>query len=263
MKTFEKSRRLSCAGIDTFVAETGSGPPLVLIHGNPDTHDVWSYVVERLKSDFTCYAPDVPGFGESAIQDPCDLDRMADWVAALLTELKVDKPHLVIHDVGGTYGFAFAAKYPERVGKLTAFNGTFFPDYEWHFWGKVWRLPILGEIAMAFGNRALFIKETNKGSPKIPREYLERAYDAYGSKARKQVLRFYRYLSPSKFAGWDQRLLESLKQFPAQVIWGDKDPYIPKSTAERFGVKLHRFPELGHWAMLDEPENVAPLIRGL
>jgi pimeloyl-ACP methyl ester carboxylesterase len=263
MAVFEKSRWLTCAGIQTFVAEAGSGPPLVFLHGNPDTHDVWSGVVARLQNDFTCYAPDLPGYGRSEPQYDCRLEAQAEWVADLLTGLGGERPHLVIHDVGGTYGMAFAAKHRDRIGKLTLFNAAFFPDFVWHFWGKVWRTPVLGELSMLLGNRALFVRETMKGSPRLPREYAERTYEFYGAKTRRQVLRWYRYMDPERFAGWDQEMLAAFATFPAQVIWGDRDPYIPKATADRFGVQVHRFPELGHWAMVEAPNEVAALIRAL
>ena len=260
---FEKSRWLTCAGIKTFVAETGIGPPLVFLHGNPDTHEAWNGVVEQLKSQFTCYAPDLPGYGQSDPQDDVSFEKQVEWVGALLTGLGLERPHLVIHDVGSNYGFAFTAKHPERVGKLTIFNGSFFPDFEWHFWGKVWRVPVLGELTMLLGNRTLFVKETMKGSPTLPREYAERNYDSYGKKTRKQVLTFYRWLDPKKFTGWDTLLLAALKTLPAQVIWGDQDPYIPARTADRFGVKVHRYPQYGHWVMVEAPVDVAAHIRAL
>jgi pimeloyl-ACP methyl ester carboxylesterase len=43
--------------------------------------------------------------------------------------LGLQRPHLVVHDVGGTYGLAFTAMYPELISKLTILNTNFFPDW--------------------------------------------------------------------------------------------------------------------------------------
>lgn len=260
---FPRSRWLKSAGVNTFVAEAGNGPPIVFLHGNPDTHETWSGVVSRLKDDFTCYAPDMPGYGQSDSQADCTMDQQVAWVDGVLSGLGVEKPHLVVHDVGANYGLAFVSKHPGRVGKLTIFNCNFFPDYQWHFWGRVWRTPVAGEVAMALGNRWLFLNEVTTASPKMPKEYANRSYDSYGRKTRQQVLAFYRYMDSKVLTGWDTALLKAIEDMPCQVIWGVQDPYIPARTADRFGKPVHRYPELSHWVMAEAPELSAEKIRAL
>ncbi|MFE8605472.1 hypothetical protein [Archangium violaceum] len=53
----------------------------------------------------------------------------------------------------------------ELISKLTILNTNFFPDYRWHFWGRVWRTPVLGDLAMLIAFRALFVNEMTKASP--------------------------------------------------------------------------------------------------
>ncbi len=252
---------MTCAGIKTEVWETGSGPPLLFLHGNPDTHEAWEPVVERLRDTFTCWAPDLPGFGVADPLEDCAFDHQIRWVRELIAALGVQRPHLVAHDVGGTYAMLFAATHPELLSRLTVFNANFFPDYVWHFWGKVWRTPLLGELAMAGGTRGLFVSQVLKAAPKLPRAYAERAYDLYGKKARRMVLKYYRHLDSSRLAGWPERLAAATQTLPLQVIWGDQDPYIPSSTADRLGGEVHHLADVSHWAMLEAPERVAPLIR--
>ena len=88
----------------------------------------------------------------------------------------------------------------------------------------------------------------------------------YSKKTRRQVLRYYREADPEKLRGWDARLLEALKGMKYQVLWGDRDPYIPnKATADRFGVHgtVHHFEDLSHWVMAEDPERVAGLIADI
>jgi haloalkane dehalogenase len=265
---FDRSHPLPVPGFGTvFVAEAGpvDGPPIVFLHGNPDSHHVWSGVVERLKATHRCIAPDMPGYGASDESARVTLEDQAAFVLALLDALALERPHLAIHDVGSTYGMAFTTLHAARVRTLTIFNGTFFPDYRWHFWGRVWRTPILGEITMLFGNEALFVSQVRKAAPKMPLDYARAAYAAYSPKTRRQVLRFYRWLDPERMRGWDTRLLEVLRSVKHQVIWGDLDPYIPKETADRLGVHgtVHHLSDTSHWAMAEEPARVATLIADL
>jgi pimeloyl-ACP methyl ester carboxylesterase len=245
------------------VPETGQGAPLVFLHGNPDSHHVWSGVVERLKATHRCITPDLPGYGDSDEQLDVSLDAQAELIKQLLDGLGIEKADLVIHDVGSTYGCAFISKYPERVRTVSIMNGAFFPDFKWHFWGRVWRTPVLGELSMLFGTEGLFISQIQKAAPKMPAEYLKVAFSKYGKKTRRQVVRYYRYMSPSRWEGWDQRLLAALANIKHQVLWGDLDPYIPKAFADRYGGTVHHFADSSHWVMAEDPEPVAKLVADL
>jgi pimeloyl-ACP methyl ester carboxylesterase len=63
--------------------------------------------------------------------------------------------------------------------------------------------------------------------------------------------------------GWDERFLAATASIPRQVIWGDKDPYVAPSFAEKLGAPVHRLPEASHWAMIEDPESSARLIGAL
>src|SRR5215216_4059437 len=125
---FERSRNVRIDNVDTFVAESGAGPAIVFLHGNPDTHDVWTDVVARLAPSHHCIAPDLPGYGDSKAPADWDvaLDNQAAFVKGLFDALGLAKAHLVIHDVGGTFGLAFATLHPERLASLTIMNSSFF-----------------------------------------------------------------------------------------------------------------------------------------
>jgi len=266
---FERSQRVRTSFGEVHVAEAGpvDAPPLVLLHGNPDSHHVWSGVVEHLKATHRCIAPDLPGYGASDEMNDVTLDAQARWVRELLDVLALGDVHLAIHDVGSTHGLAFTATddNAKRLRSLTIFNGTFFPDYRWHFWGRVWRTPIIGDITMLFGTESLFVGELRKAAPRLPLEYARTAYAHYTKKTRRQVLRFYRYLDPERFHGWDQRLLEALKRVKHQVVWGDRDPYVGKDTADRLGAHgtVHHLDDCSHWAMAEDPARVAALIGAI
>jgi pimeloyl-ACP methyl ester carboxylesterase len=263
---FTAHRDVEVLGVHTHVAEAGTGPDVVFLHGNPDTHLVWAPVAERLAPAHHCIAPDLPGFGKSRAPADfdCSLENQAAWVAALVDALGLTRFHLVVHDVGGPYGLAFASKHADRLHSLTIFNTNFFPDYRWHFWARVWRTRVLGELAMGIANRPLFVREMKRGSPHMPKAYASAAYDDFTKSTKKMVLRWYRAMDPEVHAGWDTALLAATATTPKQVLWGDCDPFIPKATAERYGTpNVQHFAEYGHWLMLESPDAAANAIANL
>ena len=86
---FDRSRRIKTTSAETFVAEAGppDGLPIVFLHGNPDSHHVWSAVVERLKATHRCIAPDMPGYGASGEMQDVTLEGQAVFVRELLHSL--------------------------------------------------------------------------------------------------------------------------------------------------------------------------------
>jgi pimeloyl-ACP methyl ester carboxylesterase len=261
---FTKHSTVKVGKTEAHVAELGTGQPVVMLHGNPDTHACWASTASRL-SGVRVIAPDLPGFGKTAAPDDFTftLEEQGEWVRELVAALGLDRLHLVVHDVGGIYGLAFATLHPQRLQTLTILNTSFFPDLKWHFWARVWRTRGLGGFAQLIANRPLFVRELRRGSPNMPREYADHAYDQFHAHAKKTVLKWYRAHDPEVWTGWDARMLEATAQVPTQVIWGDKDPFLVAPTADRFGARDVKHVEHGHWVMLEDPELTASSIDAL
>jgi haloalkane dehalogenase len=246
---FTRHRTVELGAISAHVAEAGQGTPVLLLHGNPDSHAVWSGVVEQL-AGYRCIAPDLPGFGDSRAPDfDCAIEHQGAFVGDLLDALALDRVHLVVHDIGAVFGLTFATHHPERLRSITIFNNSFFPH---HFWARVWQTRGLGELAMAVANRPLFVGQMRRGSPRMPREYAEHAYAAFGRSTRKMALRWYRVMR-REIPGWDARFVEATARTPKQVIWGDIDPFIPLAMADRYGAPVRHVTDCGHWVMVEEP----------
>jgi pimeloyl-ACP methyl ester carboxylesterase len=104
-------------------------PAVVLIHGYPDTKEVWGPVLDRLAPDFRVIAYDVRGAGgSSAPRGPAayDLARLADDFAQVCATLAPGRSvHLVGHDWGGIQGWEFvtAARFRGRITSLTTIAG--------------------------------------------------------------------------------------------------------------------------------------------
>src|SRR5258706_1329013 len=129
---FDRARRVKVGNVDANVAEAGAAtaPPIVFVHGNPDSSDLWSEVATRLAPEAWCIAPDLPGWGGSVVHGrfDCSLDNQAAYVDGVVTALRLDTFHLVVYDIGGAFGLAFATLHPGRLRSLTIFNTAFFRD---------------------------------------------------------------------------------------------------------------------------------------
>jgi pimeloyl-ACP methyl ester carboxylesterase len=109
---------LQVAGVD--VSIEGQGPStLLLLHGWPDTHRLWDGTVAALGSEFRCARFTWPGFEPGAVRVLPTLDDMIALVREVVDEVCGGQPvTLVLHDWGCLFGYQFAMRHPERVGRI-------------------------------------------------------------------------------------------------------------------------------------------------
>jgi pimeloyl-ACP methyl ester carboxylesterase len=261
----QSTRNVVVGDANIHVAEWGAGPPVLLLHGNPDSSIMWEGVAERLGRHYRCIAPDLPGFGYSQVPAAYQpsLDGMALFIEQFLAAAGLDAPlDLIAHDFGGPFAFAWAVKHPPAVRRLVAINTLFFSDYRWHFWARVWRTPILGELSMLALNRPMFAQAMRRNSTRFSDAHIDRTYALMSPRMRKEVLRLYRAAAdPESFKPWESAFLALVRTKPTLVIWGDKDPFVAKDFAQRFNARrVVHLPDAGHWAPVEAPAQCADAI---
>ena len=116
-KTYQVDNR------DIFVAETGNGPAVVLLHGGgPGASGISNYTrnIEPLAEHFRVIVPDMPGYGRSTkgIDQRDPFGDLAGGVRGLLDELGLHSAHLVGNSYGGSAALRLALETPNRVGRL-------------------------------------------------------------------------------------------------------------------------------------------------
>jgi pimeloyl-ACP methyl ester carboxylesterase len=107
---------------DVFCEETGSGAPVLLVHGNPSTHTLWSPIVPELARCRRVVTVDLPGFGASpspAVRGGFALDRVARTLLEMMSLRGYDRFDLVGHSLGGAVAATMTALRPERIRTLT------------------------------------------------------------------------------------------------------------------------------------------------
>jgi haloacetate dehalogenase len=118
------SARVKTSGADINLVHAGSGPPLLLMHGAPQTHVSMRLLAADLIKDYTLIVPDLRGYGESS--KPPDGENHGNYSkrSMALDQVEVmksfgfDKFAVVGHDRGGRVGHRMALDHPEKVTKL-------------------------------------------------------------------------------------------------------------------------------------------------
>jgi pimeloyl-ACP methyl ester carboxylesterase len=96
------------------------GESLLLLHGFPETGDAFAQVVGPLGKRYRLIVPDLRGAGRSErTQSGYDKKTLASDVRVLMDHLKIDRAHVIGHDIGARVAYAFAVQYPERLLSLT------------------------------------------------------------------------------------------------------------------------------------------------
>ncbi len=98
----------------------GNGPPVLLLHGWPQTSYAWRKVMPLLADQYRLYAPDMPGLGDStAPEGGYDKKTIANDIWELVNgHLGLDRFYLVGHDWGGPVAYRVAASHPDAVTAL-------------------------------------------------------------------------------------------------------------------------------------------------
>jgi pimeloyl-ACP methyl ester carboxylesterase len=236
------------------VARLGAGPPLLLLHGYPDTLQIWSALAPRLAARFEVIALDWPGMGESpAWPGGATPFHMADRLVALLDAWRIDRAVLVGADMGGQPALVAAARHPRRVAALVVMNSLVLWDE-----ATSWDIALLRRLGF---NRAIL-----RHLPRVVLARAERtslppgvrlAADVGADFRRSFGRREVRDYVVRMCAGYQASLprlpdLYARVAGPTLVLWGGRDRHFPPAHAERLhrlvpGSRLELIEGAEHW----------------
>ncbi|MBN9089079.1 MAG: alpha/beta hydrolase [Reyranella sp.] len=269
-------------GFRAHVAEAGSGPTLLLLHGWPEFWATWEPMFERLADRYRLIAPDFRGFGESGNPDKGRTDQagpdvLADDIAALMTALGIATAGFVGHDVGAYVMQRLAINHPDRAAGLFFFNcGT-------HGVGARWRDPRqINEIWYQTFHQMPFASELVGANRDACRAYFRHflthwsyAKDAFDGVLERWVDNFLRpgnlqggfnwYVSQNAgrlavMAGTAPKP-PRIRQ-PARVFWGRHDPVLRSDWIEFVpdyfeDVEASIAEDAGHFVHYETPDPAA------
>ena len=265
--------------------DEGSGPPVLLVHGNP----TWGFYYRSLLAalpplGLRAIAPDHIGMGRSekpsAAQYPHTLARRVADFGEFVDGLGLTEPvSLVVHDWGGAIALAWAVDNVDRIDKLLVLNTGAFPippgkTLPWSLAAA--RVPVLGGVAVrgfnAFSRGALVM---GTGRPVLGREARAGLTAPYDSPAhRVAVHEFVRDIPMSPrdpaygvLARTESRL-PLLAGKPTAVCWGMKDPVFDGTVLDHLrtllpSAEVHRYDDAGHYVLEDATDRIVPIATRL
>ncbi len=120
--------RIRTSGATINLVTAGDGPPVLLLHGYPETHAMWHRVAPRLSRDYTVVCADLRGYGDSSkprgLPDHSNYSKraMAQDMAEVMDALGHRSFHVVGHDRGGRVAHRLARDHGTRVRSLTVLD---------------------------------------------------------------------------------------------------------------------------------------------
>ena len=113
---------------DIFYAERGSGFPLILLHGNGESHEYFASQLEYFSKSYRVIAPDTRGHGKTPRgEGELSISRFADDLRGFMRQLGIETANILGFSDGGNVAMYFALRYPEYVGRLVLNGANLFP----------------------------------------------------------------------------------------------------------------------------------------
>jgi haloalkane dehalogenase len=252
--------------------DEGSGPPLLLLHGNPTWSFLYRDLIRDLRDRFRCIAPDYPGFGLSEAPSGYGYRPVehAKVIEQLILQLDLNDVTMMVQDWGGPIGFAAATRQPDRFAGFVIGNTWAWPksDFGTQVFSRFLGSPIGGFMIL----RRNFFVEKIIPSGVRRRKLPEAVMDAYRGpfpdpESRRPVHVFPREILASRpFLAEIERGLPSLRDRPALIVWPTKDVAFKEPERRRWE---EVFPNhtttllegAGHYIQEDAPEEIVAAVR--
>src|ERR1700756_5541421 len=136
-------RKVDIDGIGVFYREAGpkDAPTILLLHGFPTASHMFRNLIPQLADRFHVVAPDLPGFGQSAMPPRSKFSYTFDNIAATIdrfTEaIELDRYAVYVFDYGAPTGFRLAARHPERITAIISENGNAYEEGLSEGWSQI------------------------------------------------------------------------------------------------------------------------------
>jgi len=261
------------------VRHGGSGPPLLLLHGAPQTHLMWARIADALAGQFTVVAPDLRGYGRSTKpapgpdQEAYSKRAMARDAVALMAKLGFDRFAVAGHDRGGRVGYRLALDHPAVITRLSVMDivptadvwlradDRFAMGY-WHWGFLAQPAPFPERAIQAGGGAEFFLRNQNRAAAMFGEDATRDYWDCLSDpETVRAICDDYR-----AGAGIDRRIdIEDrgIRKIgcPVQVLWGAKGSvgtwYDVPAVWRLWADDLHcQAIDAGHFLVDDRPDDV-------
>jgi len=278
-------KRLPADGITLAVHDEGEGPPVVLLHGFPDSSKVWRKQVPALvAAGLRVIAPDLRGFGESDKHqaDPAhqyDAAAQARSVIGLIGELRLGPAVIAGYDIGSRIAQAVARDRPDLVRALVVApplpgigDRILAPQAQREFWYQAFHNLELstalvdGQPGAVRAYLRHFWSHWSGPGFEPAGEHLDHLVSVYGPPgAFAASIAWYRAGAGSVAASLAEKVPEHRIEVPTTVLWPEHDPLFPREWSDRIGeffaaAELAWLDGAGHFSPLEAPGEFAAAV---
>jgi pimeloyl-ACP methyl ester carboxylesterase len=242
-----------------FHKKQGNGPAIILLHGFPMNHEIWTEWALQLSSIFTVYTPDLPGFGQSAaLPEGFTLAQVANRMLAWMDELQLDQAVVIGHSLGGYVALNMVKQRPASFLALILFHSTALADNPEKKESRTKVLRFIDENGVsAFTSNFIAPLYVDQEHPSIPfvREITMKS-TAMAVKG---------YTVAMRDREDTTQVFQDFKN-PVLLIAGEKDPGIPvKTIMDQSGMGTHIqlvvLDATGHMGMFERPEETLTVVK--
>lgn len=263
--------RVNAAGMGLHLTSGGRGPALLMLHGLGGSGQDFHETAQLLADRFTCYLPDLPGFGRSPKPDaPYDPPYFIEVILDLLKSLGLKRVLPAGHSMGGMLAMLLALQHPETVRGVVAVCPA-----GGHTW-KGWRRGLLMAMLTKPGDRFRFFSDAliRKG---IAMQYADSVHPSCAPLCTRITRQWHvgdRPAMERAFVRGAKGILGkpiwprlSEMRTPVQIVVGDQDPTVPAKETNRLQASLPKnlarpmiVLPAGHMTPFERPRELAQVI---
>lgn len=248
---------------------SGSGQAVLMVHGITTYSFIWRKLIAHLEDDYDLIRVDLLGCGHSemVLSNYLCLKNQASILIQLISELGLEKVHLVGHDLGGGIAQIMAVNSADKLISVSLLNPVGY-DY----WPvkpiSSMRTPIFRLLAMAAFDRGYYRSIVKKGLFKpesMTEEFMSLFWSNFEtSLAKKSFMRFAKCLNVNDLLEIEEQI-KAIK-LPVLILHAEKDVYLSSEITKRLHEDISdsqyiEIPEAGHYMQEDSPLEIANALK--
>jgi haloalkane dehalogenase len=267
-----ESHYAQIGGASVHYLDEGSGPPLLLLHGNPTWSFLYRELIEGLRDRYRCIAPDHPGFGLSRAPvgygyTPAE---HATVLERLVEQLDLGDVTMMVQDWGGPIGFAVATRHPDRFSAFVIGNTWAWPksDPGTQVFSRLLGGPIGGYLIK---QRNFFVENIIPGNVKrrtLPPDVMDAYRGPFPTPDSRRPMHVFprEILGSRPFLAEIERGLPKLRDRPALLVWPTKDIAFREPERKRWEQVFPNHQTVilegaGHYIQEDAADEITAAIR--
>lgn len=253
IKTSVTQSHVMAGSIKTAYLSSGSGQPLIFLHGAGAGAVTWYPSIGAISEHFHVIAPDIVGYGESD-KPEASYDRayFSKWLKDFLLAANIPKAHIVGLSQGGAIALQFVLDNPEMVDKLVLIDAGALgaqPSFA-SFLGMLWLNSFPSSLANRFYSRFILFNPDNRDP-----NHAHYSVGIIKSKGGKNAFRQGRGEAVSAMP--ENSLRQIVKE--TLIVWGENDQLFPVGYGEAAAkvipnARFSRIQNAGHLPLMDQPE---------